>query len=73
LGLFQHLKAEVEQANEMLCFNCYSETDKIQKKNKADLFRILDRANAELISCQLEMSSLRFTRTNISVCPVIMR
>ena len=71
MGLFQHLKAEVEQATETLCFNCYSVIDKIQQ-NKAYLFRILDRPNSDLISSLLELSSLCFTGTNTSVCLVIM-
>ena len=69
--LFQHLKAEVEQATETLCLNCHSVIDKIQQ-NKADIFRILDRANTELISSLLELGSLCFTCTNTSVCSVIM-
>ena len=71
MGLFQHLKAEIEQATETLCFNCYSVIDKIQQ-NKADLFIILNRANAKLISSLLELSSLYFTGTDTSVRSVIM-
>jgi hypothetical protein len=71
LGLFPHLKAEVEQATKNLCFNCYSGIDKVQQ-NKAELFRILVRANAELISSLLEFGSLCFTGTNTSVCVIIM-